>query len=309
MNWGLISQIATAVGAIISTVGIISLYLLYRMGKRDEYVKRIRQTLSKCRYNCERLNLMAMIRYEVFSEIANCIVYSENLTSRLHRIFNTYFATNNISKEDFAKKLETDFGPITVSIHTALLNEIDRMVNENKLNAEIIRKDYPCLYRILISVNIFFENIIVGYIEKIVRNEELWKTNLLHFFEKRSEFRDVRSLQEKIFDLFLYLAIKESEWEQRRTTILLEILNLTVNAYLELSDNKLYKTKDREKKLALRKTEQISDDLREAEKGLKRVLSQNQIREYRKLVVEFEEQCRKHKNRKELLASLIAQSR
>lgn len=139
-----VKDIAAIAGIIISTLTLYNAYNLYRLGKRDSYIREIRNTLITFQYNCKNLN--QLINYEIVHELVYHVVYSSQMNRILTKIYTANF--NNSTTEEMLDKALEDFDPITTSIHTELLSQYEQTLKGNTQESSKIYTSYPSLYRV-----------------------------------------------------------------------------------------------------------------------------------------------------------------
>lgn len=276
------ANISTTIGVIISTITLWSAYKLYKLSKRDNYIKEIRNVLISYRYNSNSLN--SLITYDISHELSYQVIYSTHLNRVLEKIHNDYFAGHKTKKE--LKKYLKEFPPITISIHTELLNQYNELLKLNSEQASKIYTDFPSLYRVYEAINFVFSHTI--YITKaIVRDEDIYSDIILKTYNRKSDIITVEDLKESIYHSFMsLLQNKHNESDQIDINDALKILSLTTGSLMRLTDKELYHHMTREKTIQykeIEETETIFIDLLEAEKGLKLILKEEEILLFREL--------------------------
>jgi hypothetical protein len=282
MDLNLVSQLATTISVVISTLTLLSAYGLYRMGKKDSYVKELRNTLISYQYNSERLN--SLVTFDISHELVHTVLNSRQVDRLLNSIFDEFFVANK-SKEELKTYLDEIY-PITVSIHTELLSQYEEILKTNSQLASRIYTDFPSLYRVYEVVNtIFNETIEVS--KQLVRDEDIFRNAVLEAYDIKESLSTIDLFKENIFFSFLGLIqTKHSEHDQKDINDVLILLRTTSNGLMRLNDNKIIKLKKKEQKISYKesdKTETIFEDLLEAEKGLKMTLREDELlifREY-----------------------------
>lgn len=282
MDLNLVSQIATTISVVISTLTLLSAYSLYRMGKRDSYVKELRNILISYQYNSERLN--NLVTFDISHELVHTVLNSQQVDRLMNSIFEEYFVTNK-SKEDLKMYLD-DIYPITVSIHTELLSQYGDLLKTNSQIASRIYTDFPSLYRVYEAVNTIFSQTI-EISKNMVRDEDIFRNAIFEAYDEKEKLPSIDLFKENIFFSFMSLIqSKHSEHDQKDINDVLKLLGITTNGLMRLNDNKIIDQKKNEQKISYReydKTETIFEDLLEAEKGLKMTLRDDELlifREY-----------------------------
>lgn len=283
-----IASIGTTVGAIAAAGSLVSGFALYRFSQTDAFANNAKRILSKSREACQQLN--RMVTYDLAHETVNTVVFSPTVTFYLDKVWRKFF-----NKEDQREVLEDymkqEFPPITVPVDTPILRRIDEITKETQSDLAYIQNDFPGLYRV-ISPILSVLTMIVTHHKTIPRSGDLWEKLIPSVYEGHS-FESLPDLQYRIQIILVGLLNKRvNEHDQEDIDDLLSLLNMTTDAYLSLDAARLKRMSALERKQSFRpmqSTEKISDDLREAEKAMKHVLSDEQMLKYRELVVKFEE--------------------
>jgi hypothetical protein len=277
-----VKDIAAIAGIIISTLTLYNAYNLYRLGKRDSYIREIRNTLITFQYNCKNLN--QLINYEIVHELVYHVVYSSQMNRILTKIYTANF--NNSTTEEMLDKALEDFDPITTSIHTELLSQYEQTLKGNTQESSKIYTSYPSLYRVYETVNSVFSRT-TDITKNIVRDEDIYKKIINEAFTNRDNISNIDDLKEFIFYSFMSgipgAVLKDS---QKDIDDALEILTMTTNNFMGLSDKGLFKQKKRESHIYFKemdKTDTVFEDLLEAEKGLKSLFTDNEMLLFREL--------------------------
>jgi hypothetical protein len=278
-----IANIATTLGFIISTLTLISAYQLYKIGRRDHYIKEVRNTLITFQYNS--LNLNNLLSFDISHELVNSVVYSKQIDRQLNKIYSKYFE-EDVDKTRLIKYLKYKFLPITVSIHSDLLKQFDTILKHNSQEASKIYTDYPSLYRVYEAVNSIFDDTI-RISKNIVRDEDMFRDIIVKAFLNKKKIKNVEDLKDYIF--YEYMGIvqdKHNDDDQPDINDALDILILTTQALMRLTDKELFCHRKKEKNLHLKaanESQNIFEDLLEAEKGLKFIMKEDELllfREY-----------------------------
>ena len=277
-----LADISTTIGVVISTLTLVSAFRLYKLGKRDIYLKEVRNILIAYQYNSENLN--KLITYEISHELIHNVVYSKQIDRLLSKVFEDSFVTNK-EKPELEKDLE-NLNPITVAIHSELLKQFDTILKLNSQEASKIYTDYPSLYRVYKAVDFTFSQTI-EISKQMVRDEELFKNLIIDAYDSKFEIKNIEDLKEFIFFALMSLIQgKHNDNDQKDIDDILNILMLTTNGLMRLSDKELFIQKEREKKIEykdLDSTNDIFEDLLQAEKGLRLILKEDELlifREY-----------------------------
>jgi hypothetical protein len=290
VDWDTIAQVASALSVGVATVSIYASYRLYQITRRDEYVNNLRKSILLNQERCSRLN--ALINYELTNEMANCVVYSKDLEIPLDEIFASFFNPPSPDKgEELGNHIKDSFPAITVPIHSPLIEAYDSILFDISSDLALYQIESPGFYRVMFSFRTLF-SIIKTRIKSILRDENIWKKILINQLG-RKDIQDSDKLRRTVTDIFIFVIQKQYLLEiQKDIDNLLEISSIVSNAYLSLAEDKLIKFSRLEKQQSLIPTygtDTITADLEEADKCLRLLLNEEDLRKYRELVVRFDE--------------------
>ncbi|EKQ69895.1 hypothetical protein OsccyDRAFT_1545 [Leptolyngbyaceae cyanobacterium JSC-12] len=293
IDWNTIAQVATALGVGVATVSIYASYRLYQLTRRDEYVNNLRKSILLNQERCSRLN--ALINYELTNEMANCVVYAKDLEIPLNEIFVNFFNPPSSEKEvELTKHIEESFPSITVPIHSPLIEVYDSIMFDISSDLALYQIESPGFYRVMFSLRTLF-TIIERQIKKILRDEDIWKKILVNLLDRK----DIQSFDKLRYILTnVFIAVIQDQYlraTQKDIDNLLGISSIVSNAYLSLTEDKLVRFSKLEKQQNLIPTygtETITADLQEADKCLRLLLNEEDLKKYRELVVRFDERNR-----------------
>lgn len=285
-----IAQIATALGVGISTASILASYRLYQMSKRDEYVNRLRSSILLNQERCERLN--SLINHELTNEIVNCVVYSRDLEQPLIDIMNKFFKSSSATENELKEYIKQKFPSISTPIHSPLVSSYDSLLSMISSELSVYQIDAPGFYRVMLSTRTLYRNI-GDNIKRIIRDEDYWSGILVSIF---NDLKDIKNLRELKFYLSTsFVGVIQNRYlskTQKDINDLLTIVHMVSHAYLALSEERLVKISELEKRqdlLPVFSTKTIVDDLKQAEKCLNLLLDSDSLHKYWELVARFEE--------------------
>jgi len=276
INFETLANISTTIGTIISTLTLVSAFQLYKLSKRDNYIKEIRNVLISYQYNSNSLN--NLITYDISHELSYHVIYSNQLDRILTKLHSECFQSGKTKKE--LKEYLKTLPPITVSIHTELLKQYNELLKLNSEQSSKIYTDFPSLYRVYEAINFIF-NQTIQITKSIVRDEDIYADIVVSIFKNKDKIKNPDDLKESIYhDFMRILQRKLSESDQDDINDALSILTLTTNSLMRLSDKALFSHMKKEKRIVykeLDETDNIFSDLLEAEKGLKLILKEDEI--------------------------------
>lgn len=289
MQWETVAQVATALGVLVAAASVASVYIMYRIGQREEYASALRLTIVSSRSICHRLNML--LDYELANELAGTVSYSRDFELTFLDAYNLWFSDDK--KEIEEEALQTLIGPITVPIQTPTVNAYEKDLLRIEQDMARYQRDFPALYRVLSGAAVVFRNILRNA-KELVRNEDTARFIFRYLAEtEQSAIDSVERLRFRYNFWLIVLGIRKTlDNDQADIDDILEMLDLVTDAYLALDDRGVAQASARERKVTLiplASTTKISEDLREAEKALEYVLTAQQLRDYREKVVRFEQ--------------------
>jgi hypothetical protein len=147
-----------------------------------------------------------------------------------------------------------------------------------------LQSDYPGLFRVVISIQTLFGNV-VRNAKRQVRDDDTWKKLLPEVYGERDKLQSLEKVRIRLLHIFMaFILTTLKDKSQPNINDVLNILDLTVDAYLACTDKGLYALSRKEKGVQLvsmSETKTISDDLRQAEKCLSLLLRQDELLSYR----------------------------
>lgn len=289
MDWNLASQVATALGTLIAAGSLGAGFQLYRISKRDEYVASLRKALADSRANCHRLR--QLMAYDLANEIVNSVVYSPDVEVALDEIFERFFRLDSFDEAVWTEYSTEQFPVITTAIRSPAVEKYEEVLFATESTIAQYQVDYPGLFRVLRSTLTLFQNAITGN-KELIRNEDMWRKIIKDaLLPRRSSIGSVQKLKRELAEFLVGLSQKHMEATDKQVVSLLSVIDLVTDAYLARSERNLIAISRKERKqvlIPMSKTETITQDLREAEKCLRLVLSQDDALNYRESVARIE---------------------
>ncbi|WOD40492.1 hypothetical protein [Nodosilinea sp. E11] len=289
LTWELVTQFATALGVGISAASILASYRLYQMSKRDEYVNNLRTSILLNQERCSRLE--ALVNYELANEVVNCVIHSRDLELPLLDILNDFFKSDTATEEELKAYIVERFPFISTPIHSdtvSLFDDLTVMISSDLARYQV---DAPGFYRVMSSLRDLY-SIIETNLKNIIRNEKHWIAYLTYLFKNaKDEIQDVGRLKQRLANLFITEINNSYLLRSRKdTSDLSHIARMVSHAYLSLNETNLFKFSKTERRQDLKPiSNDISDNLREAEKSLKHLLEPDNLHKYWELMARFEE--------------------
>jgi len=282
------ANLGTAAGSVLAGLSIFAGFYLYKKGKRDEFSSVIRKKLIDIREKCYELN--RLVTYELAHEVTETVIFSPGVTYQLTKLINDVRASG-IPDKNLDEYVKHNFPAVTTPVNSPLISDIESIIRSAKSDIGELRFAFPGLYRVTYPV-ISVLSIIVGHHKRITRDDEIWEKLLPEILKKEKD-KSVEDIQHILHRIFLSFCHKRvAEHDQEDINDLLSLLDLTLDAYLDKTNKELENISLKERRAKLKpisQTKKINDDLREAEKVLDNVLSPDDIKMYRELIVKFEQ--------------------
>jgi|SRR6187399_582791 len=292
MDWNIASQIATSVGALLAAASLAAGFLIYRINQRDEFADELRLTIAKTKPHVEQLR--DMVSFELARELASLVVHSRDLELPLEDLFK-YCRPNSTSKpsrDEVEKYLDEYFPAITVPLNTPLVRQCQQLTTSIASDISLYQTTFPGLYRVVSSIALLLANI-VNNEKAIARDEEFWKAVLPDLMENEDRITSLAHMKGVITDVITMIVMTHMKEARTEIALLNQMTNLVFEAYLDKTPAELKylsRAERKEKMLSTSETGRITDDLREAERGLRHAFSgPSQLAQYRDLLVRFEE--------------------
>jgi hypothetical protein len=321
LNWDVISQIASSLGVVITTASVViaaaSLLIgvrRYQINQQNEYISTLRKAMFSSRSAVHRLFTTVVDAAFIYETVAG-VADSKTMLAAIEETYVRFFAplthndadvdVQNAKKDELANELANFFSagrefPLTslIPVQTPLFKTCKDLTVRVGTEMEPYRFDYPSLSRVFISVNSYLDSFVDSY-RDYVRGDEHWSNATLQVYQDYGPtISSAQELQTRITEQIVI------EWAQQRIgspedpkpdyTILehlSEIVQIVTRTYLSKSDVALMGVASQEKKeyfVPLEETTTVEQDLNEAYKGLKWILSDLDKQTYHDLVREIE---------------------
>ena len=160
-------NIITASGTIVTTISIVSMFILYKIEKRDEYVAKVRVALQTLQNNMEELN--QLLDYELAYELVYALLYAESsqlCIKKLYKISNNSIS-EKIDKGTAVESIKTTLGVFGVSFRCDLAIRYNGLISELKKQSIIFYPQYEGLFRFSKACTTLMRNVFVYYSENV----------------------------------------------------------------------------------------------------------------------------------------------
>ncbi len=284
-----VTKIATIVGELASAGALVAGFVLYSITKRDEYVTRFKGVMAANRARCHRLN--EHVNYELVTEIVRAVVFSNELEAGLQDVYERFFSPSGSgNKEDLEKWMKESFPVIAVPVHTPLTEAYEELILSIEADLAQYQSEFPALFRVFVSVRGYLANA-ERQIKESARDEELWEKVLPTMYEERHSYPSVNHFKDSLSAMLFGLVGNATAESKRDIDLALALLDLVVDAYLEVPGHGVLrwaKTERSASLIPLKSTKTVTEDLREAEKPLKQLLTQDVALAFREHVARLE---------------------
>lgn len=285
IDWDTWSKIATTLSAIFAAISMISIFVVYRLGRIDDKLRIIRESIARSKTIASTLD--SLVSIEMFSEITESIVSSERLSYSLSDIVNNFFTDReNRKKDELEKYLDEEMPAIIASMHTPIVSNFMKGLDELEIEAGKIEFDFPGLSRVVFASKSILHNSLKAE-KKLLLDDDAWKAAILQLYEEDRNGVNVSYLKIRLVNLFVgtTLSLLKDNWQDNINDTL-KYLDIVTNRYLEKNRRQLLKASHLERKVKIfskSETSKVTDDLLEAEKCFNSTLPKNDLLELRQL--------------------------
>jgi hypothetical protein len=291
MNWDLLAQIATSLGALLAAASLGAGFLLYRLNQRDEMATQFRKTVTTTRPHVEQLN--DMVSFELARELASTAVHSRDLELPLEDLyaFCRPASGERPSQQEVTDYLEKNFPVITVPLNTQLVRDYQALSTSIAADIALYQTTFPGIFRVVSSIALLLENVLSNE-KAIARDEKLWKAVIPELMEDDGRIVSLEHMKWTIAEVLTAIVMTHMKESRKQIELLTQMLDLVFEAYLNKTAaelNELGKLERGEKIRAMAETKRIPEDLHEAEKCLRHAFTRpEQHARYHTLLVDFE---------------------
>jgi len=288
MNWEIISKIAASLSALIAAGSLFSGFYLYKISQRDKKNLEFRSSLVQARALTKQLDLL--LSYELGFENASSIVESKQLQVFLRKVFEKAFSSQ-CTKEALDEYLGNNMPTIVAPMHSSIGRDFEEKFLALEREASLVEFEFPGAGRILyVAVNIL-RNTNDGQ-KRLFQSEDAWKSAIIQSFDsKKSGATEFADFELKLTEMFVGTWLEIMRRNQPNIDDVISALDLIVSRYLNKTGAELPKISRYEKRqdmIPMKDTATIADDMKEAEKCLSYILTQQDILFLRQLSTQIE---------------------
>lgn len=280
-----IAHLATAVSAVVAAGSVLSGFILYRLSRRDQRLKEIREGMVMASAVANQLDrsLSFEIAYEIVTETASSVIL-EPFLKNLHE---TYFNCERDKKDELNEYLEKNTPVIYGSVSSARTTAFENGLIAIDSEASKIEFDFPGVARALYASSNILRN--AYHVQKrLVFSEDAWKAAIKQCYEDQeidlTRYDFFLSELAQLFVGTVLGSLKRTGQDTINDT--LKSMEIVVRNYLEKDPNELLKASKFQKSVKLTpvsEAESVAENLRELERSMGDTLPSDdllQLRQY-----------------------------
>ncbi len=283
----IVLEFITALGTIVAVLSIVSAFVLYRIGKRDEYLSKVRYTLQLVQNNMKELN--NLLNFELEFELVNTLLFSPATHSKVQKLFIVCndCIINSVDEKNAKKRINEALGVFGVSFQTELTIRYNDLVQEIRMKTVVFSKSYPGLYRFSKICAIYMRRILFFWKKFLLDEEYLTRLIYSKMVKRRDEWKNFATFRASLMDLLIIDLMDSNDIVENRIDSLLELVDIVCSVHMKLSNRqwaKLARANRKIKSKPYNEVETIPDDLREAEKYFRPIMDRDSSNKYSALV-------------------------
>lgn len=287
-----VANIATAISAIAASASAVAVFAIYKVGRRDDKLKIIRQNIVEAKLEADELDQNFGI--DLISSMIGKIIEGYSINGFLLEIYDSHISKTPLSSKEFEDYIKDNIPMVVGSFQCQESQEFEAGLRKLASLATSIEFDFPGLSRLIYSVRNVLRNS-YSIQRKIFLDADLWESAINQIYEEQVKNKFIFSYESfisKLFRLFVGSSLsilKENGQENINDTI--QSLNIVVDQYLEKTPTELLKSSKDEKEA---KTTPLQDDktivnnLRQAETCFSNTISKDSLLMLRQLSSQIE---------------------
>jgi hypothetical protein len=269
-------------------------FFLYRVNRRDERIKEIREGMVAAKARAAQLDMM--ITYELAYDIVEKTISSRTLLPFLHNLYLRHFRSptdqeNSIKIEEFDQYMDKNMPLIFGSIQSEKVAVFEGGLREIEVIASKLDFDVPGLARCLYAGRNILGNVFRGQ-KGFAFSEDAWKRVISVMGQRGERFENFDLFQSRLIQVFVGLMIERlANKGQNTINDVLECIDIIVKRYLEKSPRDFIKAariQCSRELVPINQTSSVSQDLSEAEKGVDGTLPNTDLMRIRQLWTQIE---------------------
>lgn len=285
-------NIISAGGSIATAASVVSAFVLYKKEIDNAHITQVRKALQVLYNNMNELD--SILNAELAYEMASSVVYSSSAQFPIKGVYDicNKAIANGGEKEKIEDEIKKVLGVFIVSFHSDLSVKYSSLLSEITTQSIVFNPHYQGLYRFSMAATLWMRNIYSAYKRALVDEEVLSKFIYGEMIEQKAEWKDYEGFQKALLDNLLSLieSMRRKEW-QKDVDSLRTLIDMVYSAHIGLTNTGWSKLKWENKKVSAKpftNTKTITEDLREAEKFFRTVLSHDECLKYTSLVQSME---------------------
>lgn len=289
-NW---LDIISASGSVATAASVVSAFVLYKKEVDNAHITQVRKALQVLYNNINELD--GILNAELAYEMASSVVYSSGAQfpmKGIYRICNDAIK-NGGDKEKVQNEIKDTLGVFLVPFHSDLSIKYNNLLTEVTTQAIVFNPNYKGLYRFSMAVTLWMRNIYGTYKRSLLDEELLSKFIYGEMVKHQTEWKSYDAFQKALLDKLLSLleSMRRKDW-QKNVNSLKTLIDMIYSSHIGLTNagwNTLKRANRKVQAKPYTSTETITEDLREAEKYFRTILSHDECLKYTSLVQSMEE--------------------
>lgn len=285
-----ISAVATTISAVIGASSLVAGFLIYNIGRRDQKLKEMRESMVIGKATANQLDelLSIDVAYEVYTSASESVIVS----TFINEVWRLFFSNPDTTLEELDAYLDEKCPIIFASITAPKVEQFQQGLRTLEIEAAKLEYEYPGTARALYAARNILRNA-YRVQKRIVLAEEVWQAGLKQVFEDaKADNSTLETFKSEISQRFISTSLGSLK-ERGQATIndTLQALDIVVRAYLEKSPKQLLRAAKLQKSrtlISLSDTETVAEDVRQLEEGMRGTLSNDDILTLRQLATQID---------------------
>ena len=247
MDWELASQIATTLGSFFAALTVLSAFILYRIGQRDDRAATFKAMIAQNTPRIQRLSA-TLPRNDIAHEIVEAICGSEDGNAVVQDFYRAVMEQDTPSHDSARSFFEDMMLPFSVPVSGSNVDVFRTYVDDIEASCAPFRHTHPGLGVLLVQLSRLFRRTLADT-EQMVRNKDVWESVLLASVDHLAarDFEQFNRMVRSIFTVFATAKITEED--RYKLLQVAEVAEAASRAYLSMTPAELNKQSRRERKL------------------------------------------------------------
>lgn len=280
----------TAITGLVAVLGVAAGFFVYERQKRDVFANETRRLIAAASAGVRELVDRGR-DYEIVHEVVRNVVYAEELAFPLAKALEK--CHDNGTEDGLQEHLKGNFPTITVAISSPIVRDMHVLSRRVTDQLAGLYHHFPALYRVIETTRGLAFSLLRGA-EEAVRDNEIFEPVVSLVLTEKPAAKESLDGLRSVVCAMLTSGVANVLRDRNVRSIIemsLELMETVIKRYMDLSERELWKEEKYERKreyASLRKTDEYSEDYKEALKGLDRVLTPFELERYRDYLTEFE---------------------